>query len=432
VLIYRADIIPDVAATIRRWRARAREIGIGELHLRATTAFGYSEYAAAGFDGIADFPPHAIRSGEINGRLVLTNVNYGGLVYDYPTVADQKIAELALIEDPRHAPGVMPGWDNEPRKPGLGNVFHNADPQSYFRWLEAACAHATSAGGQGLVFINAWNEWAEGAYLEPDRWFGHGYLHATREAMAAYASKLAPEAGRVYSDGAFSPSRPTLILHLYYSDLIDNFSVRLASLDANLIVTLPDSWSPEALDRAKQAFPTAEIIVMPNRGRDILPFIRALRRARALGADIFCKIHSKKSPHMANGEAWREELLEGLLSETAWREAVERFAGEADLGLLATAASRMSLSDPSVMYHNHSAVNRLSTMLGLHRRPDFFPAGSMFWGRVSALAPLLDLEETLLDFEPELGRIDGTTAHALERLMSAIVESRRFRASYLL
>ena len=92
----------------------------------------------------------------------------------------------------------------------------------------------------------------------------------------------------------------------------------------------------------------------------------------------------------------------------------------------------MSLSDPSVMHHNHPSVNRLSTMLGLPRRPESFPAGSMFWGRAAAFTPLLDVEESLLDFEPELGRIDGTTAHALERLMGAVAEARRFHVSYAL
>jgi lipopolysaccharide biosynthesis protein len=63
-------------------------------------------------------------------------------------------------------------------------IFAGSTPGAYQAWLESALRKAREqhAGEEQFVFINAWNEWAEGAYLEPDLGWGHGYLEATRDA----------------------------------------------------------------------------------------------------------------------------------------------------------------------------------------------------------------------------------------------------------
>ena len=78
-------------------------------------------------------------------------------------------------------PGVCPGWDNEARRPNRGMSFVGTTPQTYGAWLESACRNALGhhRPDERLVFVNAWNEWAEGAHLEPDRHFGYAYLNET-------------------------------------------------------------------------------------------------------------------------------------------------------------------------------------------------------------------------------------------------------------
>jgi hypothetical protein len=77
----------------------------------------------------------------------------------------------------------MPGWDNTPRRGEAAYVFHGSNPLSFRRWLARAAGAATAGGGSPLLFVNAWNEWAEGARLEPDGRFGRGYLEAVRDAV---------------------------------------------------------------------------------------------------------------------------------------------------------------------------------------------------------------------------------------------------------
>ena len=81
----------------------------------------------------------------------------------------------------------MPGWDNTARRPNAALTFIEATPEIYELWLREIVARTLERqqGEERLVFINAWNEWAEGAHLEPDQRFGRQFLVATRRAMAA-------------------------------------------------------------------------------------------------------------------------------------------------------------------------------------------------------------------------------------------------------
>jgi lipopolysaccharide biosynthesis protein len=436
LVLYRPEILPESKATTDRWREQARAMGLGELHLLCTTAFGFEDYASHGFDGIIDFPPHAIVAGEITQSVTPLHPDFTGKVFDYPTVVRHKLSELERA-DAAFVPGVMPGWDNQARKPWAGHAFHNADPESYLTWLSGALKHveAKHPKGEGLVFVNAWNEWGEGAYLEPDRWFGHGYLHATRAALGAYVPRLTNAHPLVAEAQAAFEKRAdaVVLLHLFYPDLIDWFAERLAATasDLDLMITVPDSWSEADLARARTAFPSAHLAITENRGRDIRPFVEALRRARALGYSTFCKLHSKRSPHMAKGDAWRTQLFDGLLGGEAASQALSAFAEDPKLGLLAASKARMRIGDPDVMANNAAGVERLSARMDLKPAPETpFAAGSMFWGRLEAFAPLSDLPDAEIGFEPELGRIDGTTAHAIERLTGAIVTRAGYRARF--
>jgi hypothetical protein len=120
----------------------------------------------------------------------------GGDIYGFDAAVDG--ADLSTTGPhglPQH-PGVMPGWDNSPRRGSQAYVFHGGNPLSFRRWLSRAAAAAGPAGR--MVFVNAWNEWAEGAHLEPDTRFGCGNLEAVLDVFGprAAVSTTDPAAGR--------------------------------------------------------------------------------------------------------------------------------------------------------------------------------------------------------------------------------------------
>src|SRR5439155_23917216 len=93
-----------------------------------------------------------------------------------------------IVTGNRHR-GVMKGWDNSARRRDTPVILTGATPTSLRRWLRRIVLSERRRGGERVVFVNAWNEWAEGTYLEPDRDFGCGWLEAVASAVDDGRSK---------------------------------------------------------------------------------------------------------------------------------------------------------------------------------------------------------------------------------------------------
>ncbi|HUU34986.1 MAG TPA: glycoside hydrolase family 99-like domain-containing protein, partial [Vicinamibacterales bacterium] len=186
VLVYRPLLLPDPAATATRWREHCQRVGLGNPFLVATHSFDSVDPLTIGFDAAVEFPPNTGGRElpmDITSSLVTGHANYAGTVYRYDDMWRGRLERPAPAYP--FFRGVCPGFDNEARRPGNGSTYAFSTPASYGRWLEAACRVALRQPDpdQRLVFVNAWNEWAEGAHLEPDRRFGYAYLAETRKVV---------------------------------------------------------------------------------------------------------------------------------------------------------------------------------------------------------------------------------------------------------
>jgi lipopolysaccharide biosynthesis protein len=434
LVLYRPAILPDAAATVARWREHAANIGLPGLYILGANSFGFSDYEGFGLDGVVEFPPHTLNIGEITEQVIRYNRDFSGRVYDYVETAAAVIDDLASRRDPAIHPGVMPMWDNEARRPGAGHVFHNNDPGAYRAWLATALETSLRLAPpeRRLVFVNAWNEWAEGAYLEPDQWYGHAMIQATRSAVESLAPRLTLADVPKPRTSSAPRGEAVALLHIFYLDMAQDLARKVTAAGfgaGDIIVTFPDGWSAEDAAVLRKAFPSAILLPQENRGRDVLPFLTALDRAKAEGYQVFCKLHSKRSPHLADGVAAGQTLIDAVLSGRA-----AAFEADPKLGLLAPASARVRLGENASMVNNAVAVRRLADLIGEVPYGDAtsFPGGSMFWGRVAAFEGLLKPKPHAYGFEPEMGRIDGTVAHAVERLFAALPESRGYKAEWTL
>lgn len=186
LLVYRPSLLPEPQETANRWRNWCRNHGIGEIYLAYTQSFEIENPAEYNFDAAIEFPPNISEPPVVTDQVVLKNPNFAGNVYDWRVLVERS----RNYEMPKYPlfRGVNPSWDNEARRPGRGTIFLNSSPCDYQEWLQNACSDTVSRfenPDERLVFVNAWNEWAEGAHLEPDRRYGFAWLDATRKALVA-------------------------------------------------------------------------------------------------------------------------------------------------------------------------------------------------------------------------------------------------------
>jgi hypothetical protein len=197
MMVYRASLVPQTAATLARWR-RLFEQAHGEtpIFVMAQT-FDDVDPRPLGFDGAIEFPPHKLTRGlpQIYDALDIFDDAFEADAFAYDDVVAASLAQAPpdypLIKT------AVPSWDNDARRQGQGLTLVGSSPLKFQRWLGELIARAAPAFGAKIVAINAWNEWTEAAYLEPDVHYGAAYLNAAARAIRGTAAQAQPEGGQV-------------------------------------------------------------------------------------------------------------------------------------------------------------------------------------------------------------------------------------------
>ena len=219
-LVYRTELLPDLEKTVAIWQEEAKKAGLPGLYLvRVENFVKEVDPNSFGFDAAVEFAPDSSKAGKnlFRGRVanllvklnLLPAVFRDSWVYSYPAMVQGMLSK----PEPRYRwfRCVSPMWDNSARRSTNANIFIGATPSIYKQWLSKIVARTRQrhTGDEQIVFINAWNEWAEGCHLEPDQKWGRTYLEATRDALAvaAIGTPASP---------ATKPNAPNRFKHLYW------------------------------------------------------------------------------------------------------------------------------------------------------------------------------------------------------------------------
>jgi len=418
VVVYRPNILPNAKETADRWRDWCRKNGVGEIYLAYTQSFESVDPRSYGFDAAIEFPPNNSGIPNITSTTTSLDGSFQGQIYDWRELVTRS-------ENYTQVPytlfrSVNPGWDNTARKKDKGNIILHSSPDLFQRWVANSVRNVISnseSSDERLIFVNAWNEWAEGAHLEPDQRYGYAYLNALRNGLLGKES----EAVISSSSPVFKESL-AVILHAYYLDVLEDILDRVRKLTCpfHLFLTVPTDRSTAARKLLAKHQINGTVIECQNRGRDVLPFLKALRLAQGYGYEIILKLHTKKSLHRVDGDAWRDDIYEQLTKPDQVQHVIAAFKNNPVLGLVGP--DRHIVSMDTYIGSNRKSIMELARHMGVHSEDVImgipFIAGTMFFARIAALEPLIALRLNDFDFDEEAGQTDGTLAHAIERAIA--------------
>lgn len=248
-----------------------------------------------------------------------------------------------------------------------------------------------------------------------------------------------PDQWRVNEGLRFSsPAKIAVVLNCFYVDLLEELLERLTLIPVpfDLFVTNVSGQEVEVPQELGQ-MANSVVLDCENRGRDILPMISLINSGSLDHYSLILKVHTKKSPWRAehavlqgSGEQWRNSFLEELLPSTEGVKTIlAAFAQDSNLGLVTASGN---IVGPEHWGGDQRIVEQLLRRIELSVRPDElrFPGGSMYWCRGFVLQGLRSLNLIRQDFDEEAGQIDGTTAHAVERIIGILTSEAGLEMTY--
>jgi len=191
--VYRPALFPDIQRTIEIWRKEAYRQGIGEIYLVYVQSFGMTcDPASIGFDAAIEFQPDFSNlPSPQSGRLrdwVSNKIEMKASAYAKNKIISYEAFVHRMMEKPRPPykifPGITPMWDNTARRKVNALVLDKSTPKLYGQWLRHIVQQFHPyTSEENFIFLNAWNEWAEGNHLEPCLRWGRAYLEETKKVL---------------------------------------------------------------------------------------------------------------------------------------------------------------------------------------------------------------------------------------------------------
>ena len=443
IVVYNPGQIPDCHRSFATWREKARELGLGEILIwTCETANNTAESLKIldCIDGIIEFPPHnmwldavAVKGLDLKGK--------SAFIYHYGKLVDYLLSRMKE-EQPGTVPyhhGVMLGWDNAARRKDGWFTYCGFSLKALYRWMLAVRKKTVQdfAPEERFCFINAWNEWGEGTYLEPDRKYGYACINTVSKAL--FDVPLRNEL-KVFNPGdaglrdASAPGGIAVQVHMFYLETLEETIANLNLIPFPFDVYVSTDTEEkrgqiEAAMRQRCRAAHVQVQVFENRGRDVAPFL--VQMAPVYDRyDLICHIHSKKTRTDDHGNEWRTYIFRHLFgSEENIRHIAHEFEKDRRLGMI------MPETYPVLEFQaewggNREGVRDLLSSMGCRQElpaDPVFPVGNMFWARSEALRPVFDLGLTQRDFPEEAGQVNATIAHQLERCWVYLLREHGYR-----
>ena len=414
--IYEAYDLSNLNQTIKKFREKSKEYGIGEIFIlvclnnNETNKILNSQL----FDGAFDFPPHHSLGNfktRFKNTFIYNELIYKNIKYNYSNSKNFSFFRCSMLQ-----------WDNCLSKKNFEIYDYYSPEQFYFinkiiiDWTKK---HYDKENR--FFFINSWNNWYEGSYLEPDQKYGYASINSLSKAIFNLDYIELNNFNNINNN-----SKIAIQAHLFYEDLIfdiinitNNIPVKF-----DLFISVCSKYVKEIVEQyiiknSKANF--IEIKIFANKGRDVLPFIIQMKNVFQKYKYI-CHIHSKKSLVSKFGDEWRNYLYFNLLgNKKIISEIVTEFEKYNKLGLIFAEPFYKVLTnlgktiiDPNIKYMNY-IIKNISPKYRVSQNYFDFPEGNMFWAKIESIYQIfeMNIEKRV---SKENGMLDLTIIHGIERI----------------
>ena len=380
--IFDPSKIPNLINTLLSIRREARKNKIGELYLLATSS-KIPRASMRFLNAAYDLPPMQF----YQYRTVKKNkyyFYYSSLLF-HTKLPNKKYENYTLYK------GNVIEWDNT-HTMNRTIIFDEYTPEKFYisNKILLNWTNENLNVTDRYYFINGWNNWLEGSYLEPDENYGYASINALSKALFNLPYK------------EINTSIPRLMkgvhiavqAHVFYEDLINEIVNKTNNIPIkyDLYITTNSSEKSKFIEDYVKRYSNAnkyEITIMKNKGRDMLPLLFQLKN-KIRRYKYLCHIHTKKSNFTEFGNVWRQYLFENLLGNSERiLEILHIFEENELMGFIYPEIFYRSTRLPFILNRNNSLylnflLNRMypKSRVGKEFK---FPLGNMFWARVDAI-----------------------------------------------
>ncbi len=436
IMVYNPSAIPNFETVCEKWRETAKKLGIGEILIWSRTEVGkFDDQNTSFVDAEFDFAPHgfSLPNDTITGINNAANVvNYSKLIHHL-----WETYEKHYPLKPFHY-SVMMGWDNSARRKKNFKIFYHYSLHAFYLWTTMVMKKMYENDFQNtFLFVNAWNEWCEGTYLEPDKKFGYANINTLSKAICGIPLSADFKILNQKSTNIDNLEKIAVQCHIYYVDLLEEILEQLKYIpySYDLFLSTDSNEKKQEIEMIlkKYEISCVSILVHKNIGRDVLPMLIQMKPVIE-NYTYFLHLHTKKSKTLTGGTEWRKYLYYHLLgSKDNLLEILSLFHENKHLGLLYPTphpSSFYQLVNPKgSIGGNQRMLEQLFQTLDIPlediKMDMTFPTGTMFWSRTEAIKDLFfKFDEK--QFSSEDGQLDGTYAHAVERCFDALAKKNGF------
>ena len=422
--LYEPTKIPKLNKTLNIWRKKAREYDIGEIFILVciNSKIKFIKDNKNLFDGAYDFPP---RNSFFKHKVKFKNTYiYSEIIYKnlYFEVNDINITEFPIYR------GSMLEWDNSPRVKE-SNIYDYFSPEQFYlnnkiiiEWTKK------NYNKNQFIFINAWNEWGEGTYLEPDEKYGYASINSLSKSLFNLSFIY------IYNIMHLKENVQIAIhAHIYYEEFLEEIINKTNNIPCkfDLYISIVEIKIKDKMMNYIKRYSKAnqyKIDIFSNKGRDVIPLFIQLKEV-IKKYKYLCHIHTKKSPHISFGNEWREYLYNNLLgNKDIISEILTEFENNEKLGFIYPETYYKVLDkfgkqkhDSNYKYMNYILKQLFIKIRVLDNYYFDYPEGNMFWAKVDAVYQIFQIK--IEDkFIKEMRKLNMTLIHGIERIWLFIVK----------